>query len=250
MISAVQGVQSDLVAKTMASGLKDHDILRCGVCGPRSLREGVELKAAECYPNGFRRSAVDLYVECHGRHCGNKITIKCLEHWRTAYATFKKDEVREGEDVVDDEGWWAFLESGVWRDGTKTDFYKPATGGRPAHIKRCMNCEESVVPLATRAIEPGFVDAKPDVEVDFLQPVSSIEKLDNGLDGRIIKVQYDVVEMFPLVADEACPEYFKGARDQPGRVPGVPPTQLLPLPPRSRVVRPPEEHLSSASRWL
>ena len=55
----------------------------------------------------------------------------------------------------------------------------------------------------------------------MLSPVTADERCeDDGMDGPSIDCQFDVVKMFPLVAKEACAEYFKGAHDQPLTTPG------------------------------
>mmetsp|Transcript_29876 Transcript_29876/g.59998 ORF Transcript_29876/g.59998 Transcript_29876/m.59998 type:complete len:156 (-) Transcript_29876:747-1214(-) len=79
-----------------------------------------------------------------------------------------------------------------------------------------VGCEESIGKRRKRLIEPTFKEAQADVDVSLLPPVVADRRCqDDGTDGLPIVCQFDIVGMFPLVAQEACAEYFKGANDQP-----------------------------------
>jgi hypothetical protein len=200
------------------------DELRCGLCGPRSLRQGVDLRELECC-SGFRRLEVDKYVECGNRSCRMKMSMICMRHWASEYELTCKTQVKEGEFVVDQEGFWETLASRPWEDknAKETAHWRPATTDRSGMFKiSCMNCEDSMVEASVRPIEPGFAGAKPHVE-EFEVPelIVAVGVSDQGVDGADVSCQYDVVRMYPLVDDDACRDYFKGAHDQPGVCPGV-----------------------------
>ena len=57
------------------------DRLHCRLCGPSSVRQGVDMKDLECCNGqGFLRSEVDKYAEC--RRCHSKMSLECLSVWR------------------------------------------------------------------------------------------------------------------------------------------------------------------------
>jgi hypothetical protein len=204
-----------------------QSLFRCSLCGPSSVREGVYLEHLECGDGeGFSRHEVLKYVECLKVSCKRKLSTICLERWRTAYLAFKEKELKPEEEILDDEGVWATLDRAPWRQGTKRKRgdlnFQPSIGEKAAKFKRaCVACEESIGERRVRRIEPAFKEAKPDLEVNLLPPITAEWRCnDDGTDGLPIDCQFDVVGMWPMVAEEACAEYFKGAHDQPLTTPG------------------------------
>ena len=211
------------ITRRDSSSMEDH--LHCALCGPRSVREDVDLAHLECCDgNGFFRHEVTKYVECGNHSCKAKLSVECLERWRTKFIDFKEQHLEANEEILDDQAVWATLERAPWRKGTKRkrEDFQPSSEEKAAKFNRaCVCCEESIGERRVRRIEPSFKEAKPDVEVTKLPPVTADRRCnDDGTDGDPIDCQYDVVKMWPLVAAEACAEYFKGAHDQPFTTPG------------------------------
>ena len=67
-----------------AHRMSSLDILRCRLCGPASLRQGVDEQQLQ-WCDSFSRYEVTKYAECLRRGCGAaKLTLDCLEGWSEA----------------------------------------------------------------------------------------------------------------------------------------------------------------------
>ena len=238
MLLRIYAAPCTVCTRACAFGMEDW--LKCGLCGKRSLREGApNLTHLECCDgNGFLRHEVEKYVECE--RCKMKMSVECLDRWNAALQRFKEKDLAADEELLDDEGVWATMARSPWtRKRTREDEdFLPSRAGKAAKLKRaCVDCEESIGQTRVRAIEAGFKDAKPDLQVHELAPVTAAERCESdGQDGPPLACAFDVVSMFPLVAKEACDEYFKAAHDQLSTTPGAClPATHSPHPPLSRV---------------
>jgi hypothetical protein len=203
-----------------------RDVFNCWLCGPQSLREGVDLSSLECHGGeGISRYAYDLYAKCD--RCKAKMSIECLGRWRSKLLIVKKKILEpKGEDVIDPEEVWATLQKGPWEcvECEEDHNWRPPSLEAPGTFKRsCVNCEESEVAARVRAIEPGFREAIPTVKLHEIQEPVVVDHRcnDDGTDGERLALQTDIVQTWPMVAADDCEEYFKAARDQPSTCPGL-----------------------------
>ena len=165
---------------------KGKQMLRCGWCGPLSLRVNAERKVKfECATGlaGFEFHEVTKYVKMDC--CGTKVSYECLDR----IAAFLAEQ--DWDLVHDPQGIWKALKIKAYRGAVDVPgVFFAAKPGRSARFINCINCEDVDLPASKDSWREKTLLELKKMPVDMDKPVTLVveftSKNADGTDGPTV----------------------------------------------------------------